>query len=304
MTQVEIVEVAARDGLQNDSAELPTGVKVELMARAAAAGIRRLEATSFVSPKAVPKMADAEAVMEQVRGRPELAGVTCIGLVVNERGVTRAASAGVQEVNAVVVASDTFSQRNQGATTAETLARLPDLIGAARQAGLRASVVIAASFGCPFEGEVPTGRLEEVAGAVVAAGPDEVALADTIGVAVPRDVTERLGMLRRLAGPGVRLRAHFHNTRNTAVACALAAVDAGVAALDSSLGGLGGCPFAPKATGNVATEDLAYALGRSGVDTGLDLGKLIDASHWLAGAVEHALPASVSRAGVFPPAGA
>lgn len=301
MTSVEIVEVSPRDGLQNDPADLPTEAKVELVARCVAAGVRRLEVTSFVSPRAVPKMADAEALMDQLRSRPDLDGVTLIGLVVNERGVARAVAAQVHEVNAVVVASDTFNRRNQGLPSSETLARLPDLIGAVRQAGLRASVTIGASFGCPFEGEIPLGRLEEVAAAVVAAGPHEVALADTIGVAVPIDVKERVAMLRSLAGQGMRLRAHFHNTRNTAVASALAAVDAGVEALDSSLGGLGGCPFAPKATGNVATEDLAYALGRSRVETGLDLEALIGSSQWLAQAVDHPLPASVSRAGGFPP---
>ena len=300
-TSIEIVEVAARDGLQNDPADLPTAVKVELIARAVAAGVRRLEATSFVSPKAVPKMADAEAVMEALRARADLRDVELIGLVVNERGVTRAAAAGVTEVNAVVVASDTFNRRNQGVATAETLARLPDLIGAVHAAGLRASVTIGASFGCPFEGEVPPGRLDEVAAAVAAAGPDEIALADTIGVAVPADVTMRFDRLRRLTGDGIRLRAHFHDTRNTGVANALAAVAAGVSALDSSLGGLGGCPFAPKATGNVATEDLVYALGRSGVVTGLDLDRLIGANAWLADAVGHPLPARVARAGVFPP---
>lgn len=303
MTAVTLVEVSPRDGLQNDPADLATEAKIELVARVAAAGARRVEVTSFVSPRAVPKMADAEAVVAGLRAR-RLTGVSLIGLVVNERGVARAAAAEVDEVNAVVVASDTFNRRNQGAPTAETLARLPDLVGAARAAGLGVSVTVGAAFGCPFEGEVPVGRLAEVVAAVAAAGPDEIALADTIGVAVPADVAERVPVARELVGPSLRLRAHFHDTRNTAVANALAAVGLGVEALDASLGGLGGCPFAPAATGNVATEDLVYALGRSGVAHGLDLAALIEASRWLGRAVGHDLPAVLPRAGPFPPVAA
>lgn len=300
MSAVGIVEVSPRDGLQNDPSDLATAAKVELVARVVAAGARRVEVTSFVSRAAVPKMADAEAVVAALRER-DLGGARLIGLVVNHRGVERAAAAGVDEVNAVVVATDTFNRRNQGVATSETLARLPELVGAAHAAGLAASVTVAAAFGCPFEGEVPLGRLAEVVAGVVAAGPDEVALADTIGVAVPPDVALRVPLVRELAGPDRPLRAHFHATRNTAIANALAAVETGVASLDASLGGLGGCPFAPAATGNVATEDLVYALGRSSVDHGLDLPALLEVSRWLAGAVGHGLPAALPRAGVFPP---
>jgi hydroxymethylglutaryl-CoA lyase len=297
---VELVEVAPRDGLQNDPADLPATAKVELVARVAAAGARRVEVASFVSPKAVPKMADAEAVVAGVRALG-LVGVSLIGLVVNERGVARAAAAGVDEVNAVVVATDTFNRRNQGVPTSETLARLPELLGAAHAAGMRASVTVAAAFGCPFEGEVAVGRLVEVVAAVAGAGPEEVALADSIGVAVPADVAMRIPAVREVIGSAVPLRAHFHDTRNTAVANALAAVDLGVTALDASLGGLGGCPFAPAATGNVPTEDLVYALTRSGVAHGLDLDSLVASSRWLEGAVGHRLPAALPRAGGFPP---
>lgn len=300
MRSVELVEVAARDGLQNDPAELTTAAKVELVARVVAAGARRVEVTSFVSPRAVPKMADAEAVVAGVAGLG-LSGVSLVGLVVNERGVARAGAAGVDEVNAVVVTTDTFNSANQGVPTSATLARLPDLVGAAHAAGMRASVTVAAAFGCPFEGEVPVGRLVEVVAAACDAGPDEVALADTIGVAVPADVAERFAAAREVTGSATPLRAHFHDTRNTGIANALAAVEAGVAALDASLGGLGGCPFAPAATGNVATEDLVYALTRSGVAHGLDLDRLLAASRWLAGAVGHALPAALPRARGFPP---
>jgi hydroxymethylglutaryl-CoA lyase len=301
VSTVEVVEVAARDGLQNDPSDLDSAAKVELIARVVAAGARRVEVASFVSAKAVPKMADAEEVVAGVADLG-LVGVSLIGLVVNERGVARAGIAGVDEINAVVVATDTFNRANQGVATSETLARLPDLLGAARAAGMRTSVTVAAAFGCPFEGEVTVSRLVEVVAATVAAGPDEIALADTIGVAVPADVAERVAAIRAVTGSGTALRAHFHDTRNTGIANALAAVGAGVTALDASLGGLGGCPFAPAATGNVATEDLVYALTRSGIAHGLDLDGLIAASRWMAGTLGHPLPAALPRAGGFPPA--
>lgn len=299
MSSVEIVEVSPRDGLQNDPASLSVSQKVRLVAEVVASGARRVEVTSFVSPRAVPKMADAEQVVGALRSSG-LAGVRLVGLVVNERGVARAASAKVDEVNVVVVATDTFSVKNQGAATADCVARLRDLVAAAHESSLGVSVTVGASFGCPFEGEVPMARLEHVLAGVAATRPEELCLADTIGVAVPKDVRSRLALAREVAGPGTRLRAHFHDTRNTAVANALAAVEEGVQALDASLGGLGGCPFAPKATGNLATEDLVYALGRSGVGTGMDLSRLIAASEWLAEVVGHPLGAKVSRAGAFP----
>jgi hydroxymethylglutaryl-CoA lyase len=296
--QVSIVEVSPRDGLQNDPSDPPTAVKVELITRAIAAGARRVEVASFVSPKAVPKMADAEAVLEGLRSQGDL-GASLIGLVVNERGVRRAAAAGVDEVNAVVVATDSFSRANQSMTTAQCLDSLSDLVGAAHDAGLPISVTISAAFGCAFEGEVPLGRVLDVAAAVAEAGPDEIALADTIGAAVPADVTARVSAVRPVVG-GVALRAHFHDTRNTGVANAFAAFEAGITTLDASLGGTGGCPFSPGATGNVATEDLVYLFERSGVDTGLSLVDLIVTSRWLAGELGHPLPGMLSRAGPFP----
>ena len=300
MTAIEIVEVSPRDGLQNDPSDMSTESKADLIVQLVSAGIRRVEVTSFVSPTAVPKMADAESLMTLLRGR-ELESARLMALVVNERGVARAAAAGVHEVNIVVVASDTFSWRNQGISADGMLDRLTGLVGAARDARMGASITVAAAFGCPFEGEISLGRLEETIGPVVAAQPDEIALADTIGVAVPTEVTERVGLLKHLAGPAIQLRAHFHDTRNTAIANAYAAIEAGVTALDTSLGGLGGCPFAPKATGNLATEDLAYALARSHVETGLDLPTILKISQWLAGVVDHPLPSRVARAGLFPP---
>ena len=295
---LNIVEVSPRDGLQNDPADAPVQVKVELILRCIAAGARRIEVASFVSPKAVPKMADAEQVLEGLRAAGPL-DASLIGLVVNERGVRRALAAGVDEVNAVVVVTDTFSRANQSTTTEQTLAALGDLIGASHSAGLPISVTLSAAFGCPFEGEVPLGRVVDVAAAVAALGPDEMALADTIGAAVPADVRERIPPVRDAIGD-VALRAHFHDTRNTGVANALAAYESGIGTLDASLGGAGGCPFAPGATGNVATEDLVYLFERSGITTRMSLDRLIDTSRWLSGELGHPLPAMLSRAGPFP----
>ena len=271
MNRVEICEVSPRDGLQNEDVLLSTADKVELVERAIRAGSRRIEVTSFVHPQRVPQMADAEAVMAAV---PRTDGVSYAGLIMNQRGLDRALAAAVDEVNIVVVATDTFCDRNQGMTTEQSVAHAVELVAAARSAGIRTTITIGAAFGCPFEGEVPLDRLESVIRGVVDAGPDELALADTIGVAVPSDVTERMGLARRLSG-GLPLRIHLHDTRHTGVANAIAAVAAGVAVLDASIGGMGGCPFAPNATGNVATEDLIYLFGRSGIDTGLDLAETV-----------------------------
>lgn len=302
LERVTVVEVGPRDGLQNDPAEVPTAMKAELISKVIEAGITRVEAVSFVSAKAVPKMADAESLIELLREREIAPRASLIGLVVNDRGVKRAVAAGVDEVNVVVVVSDTFSRRNQGMGTEESLDRLIDLAGDIRAAGLRMSVTLGASFGCPFEGEVPIGRLEEIVSRVGALAPDEIALADSIGVAVPADIGPRFAVAQRAAGPEVVMRAHFHNTRNTGIANAAFAVQAGVRVLDASLGGVGGCPFAPRATGNIATEDLAYLLERSGIATGPSLHALIDASHWFEEALNHPLPGMLAKAGPFPTA--
>ena len=294
---MQILEVAPRDGLQNEAVHLSTDDKVELVARAVAAGARRVEVTSFVHPRAVPQLADAEQVMAQVE---RVDGVSYAGLVMNERGLDRAVAAGVDEVDIVVVASDTFCQRNQNMTTWEACDTAAGLIARARTAGLFATVTIGASFGCPFEGEVPVARLREVVARVVDAGPDELALADTIGVAVPTQIIDRAGCAIEVAGPGIRSRLHLHDTRNTAVANAVAAFEVGVDTLDASIGGAGGCPFAPNATGNVATEDLAYLFSRMGVDTGLDLDALIGSAQWLEERLGKRLPSALARAGGFP----
>jgi hydroxymethylglutaryl-CoA lyase len=297
LSRIEIVEVGPRDGLQNEKVQFSTENKVALIERLIAAGARRIEAVSFVNPKRVPQMADAEAVMAAV---PRRADVKYIGLVMNARGFERALACGVDEVNCVVVASDTFNRRNQGVGTDDSIKTLGEIAAAARGANMPLSVVVAAAFGCPFEGEMPIGRLVDVLGKIAEHAPREVALADTIGVGAPNEVTERFAAVKRLM-PEAVLRAHFHNTRNTGLANAYSAVAAGVTALDASVGGMGGCPFAPAATGNIPTEDLCYMLERMGVDTGLSVPALIEVSRWLEAQLGRGVPALLGRAGVFPP---
>ena len=295
---VTIVEVAPRDGLQNDPALLSTAQKIDLINRCIAAGVQRIEVASFVNPKRVPQMADAEAVIAGL-GRDQPASY--IGLVLNERGFTRAAQTALQEINLVVMVTDEFSQRNQGMSTHDAIATVAAVTPAAHAAGLKTSVTMSASFGCPYTGEVPVSLVADIAGQLAATGVDEIAIADTIGVAVPRDVLTRVAAVQgAVATQPVGLRVHVHNTRNTGYASALAAYEAGVGVLDSSLGGIGGCPFAPNATGNIATEDLVFALERSGVDTGLDLDELCRASEWLAGVLDRPVPSLLPKAGPFP----
>jgi hydroxymethylglutaryl-CoA lyase len=243
-------------------------------------------------------MADAEDVASRLG---EIPGLQAIGLVLNEKGFDRAVAAGLSEINAVVVATDTFGQANQGQTTQVGVEAWTRIAERARRHGVRTGVTVAAAFGCPFEGEVSLSRLRDVVNAVAAVGPDELALADTIGVAVPADVEERLGLARELA-PGIRLRCHFHNTRNTGLANAIAAVNFGVDALDASTGGIGGCPFAPAATGNIPTEDLLYLLDRSGVRTGVDTERVTATARRTAELLGTQVPGLLSRAGSFPPA--
>lgn len=296
-TEVEILEVSPRDGLQNEKAILSTEDKVELVERAVRAGARRVEVTSFVNPSRVPQMADADEVMAAL---PRADGVKYAGLVMNRRGLERALKADVDEIDVVVVATDTFCQRNQGMSTAQACDTAAELVDEAQAAGVFSTVTIGASFGCPFEGEVALDRLREVVQRAVDAGPDELALADTIGVAVPSDVSARLALAREVAGPDLPLRLHLHDTRHTGVANAVAAVEAGVRTLDASIGGAGGCPFAPNATGNVATEDLVYLFDRMGVTTGFDLGAVTDTAGWLEERLGKQLPGALARAGGFP----
>lgn len=295
--EVEILEVSPRDGLQNESTILSTEDKVELVERAVRAGARRIEVTSFVNPARVPQMADADEVMSAL---PRFESVRYAGLVMNRRGLERALKGRVDEIDVVVVATDTFCQRNQGTTTAQACDTAADLVREARSAGVFATVTVGASFGCPFEGEVPLERLREVIARALDAAPDELALADTIGVAVPSEVTERLALAGELAGPDVPLRLHLHDTRHTGVANAVAAVASGVATLDASIGGAGGCPFAPNATGNVATEDLVYLFNRMGISTGYDLASVTDTVGWLEERLRKQLPGALARSGGFP----
>jgi hydroxymethylglutaryl-CoA lyase len=293
---IGIVEVGPRDGLQNEAASVPTPVKLEFIRRALDAGIRRIEVASFVSPRRVPQMADAEAIFAGLKRR---ADVSYVGLVLNRAGFDRAAAAGCREIGMVVFTTDEFSRRNQGATRAESIHTWRDIASAARAAGIRAQVTISAAFGCPFEGEVPVSRVVDIAREVAEAAPFEIAIADTIGVGVPGQVAEIFGRLAE-ALPGMALRGHFHNTRNTGLANAYAAVMAGAVVLDSSLGGLGGCPFAPAATGNIPTEDLVYMLGRMGIETGVDLGRAIETARWVEQHVGHPVPGMLAKAGPFP----
>lgn len=294
--KIKLVEVGPRDGLQSQSVILPTSVKVGLVERLVAAGVRRLEVASFVNTQKVPQMADAEALFAALPARPD---VSYVGLVLNRRGFERARAAGCREVGMVVVASDTFNRRNQGVGTEESIAAWLDIAALARAEGIAANVTIAAAFGCPFEGEVNPGRVVDIAGRVARGAPVDLAIADTVGVAVPTQVTDLLGRLHD-AVPGLPLRAHFHNTRNVGIANAYAAVQAGVQSLDASVGGIGGCPFAPAATGNIPSEDLLYMLERMGIDTGVSIPAMIDTSQWLETVIGSAMPGMVMKAGMFP----
>jgi hydroxymethylglutaryl-CoA lyase len=297
--EVNIVEVSPRDGLQNEAVVLPTEAKVELIGRLVAAGARRVEAVSFAHPRLVPAMADAEAVMERV---PRNDGVAYAGLVLNRRGLDRALAAGVDEVNMVVCVSETFNRRNQNASTEESMQAAAEVLGRARSAGLFTTLTLATSFGCPFEGEVDPERVVELAARGAAAGAQELCLADTIGVGVPSQVRDLAARVRDAVGPSPPLRFHFHNTRNTGFANAVAAVELGATVLDASAGGIGGCPFAPRATGNIATDDLVFLLERMGLHTGFDLQSLLPTAAFLGARLGHEVPALLPRAGNFPPA--
>ena len=294
---VELVEVGPRDGLQNEAAIVSTANKLELIRRAIDYGTRRIEVTSFVNPKKVPQLADAEELVAML---PERDDVTYIGLVLNRRGAERALATGrIDELGAVCVTSDSFGIRNQGQSSDESLAAATEIVALAQEAGRSGQITIATAFGCPFEGRVAIDRVVEMAKRAADARPREIALADTIGVGVSAQVSEMVGRVREAVGD-LPVRAHFHNTRGTGIANVWAAVKEGAATVDASLGGLGGCPFAPGAAGNVATEDVVYMLERSGVATGVDLSKIVEAAGWLSGVMGRPLPAMVSKAPAFP----
>jgi hydroxymethylglutaryl-CoA lyase/(R)-citramalyl-CoA lyase len=289
---VTICDVGPRDGLQNQERTLAPEVRAELVNRLAAAGLRRIEAVSFVSPKLVPQMAGAEEVVARIERRD---GVVYAGLALNERGYERLVAAGLDEVHFAFAATETFNRRNQNATVDESLAAAERIAGRAREDGVRATVTIGVAFGCPFEGTVDPGRVADLAERL-ASSFDEVVFADTVGVAVPREVKALLGRARL---PGTTIGVHLHNTRNTGYANALAALEAGATVLDASVGGIGGCPFAPRATGNIGTEDLVYILHGEGIETGIDLAALIGVAEWLESVLQRQLEGYVYRAGTL-----
>ena len=286
-------EVGPRDGLQNEEQTLPPETRAELVDRLAAAGLKRIEAASFVNPERVPQMAGAEEVVSSLE---RLDGVVYSGLALNARGYERLRAAGLDEVSFAVAATESFSRRNAGTSVDAALADAERVVESAREDGIRSSLTISVAFGCPFEGRVDPHRVVEIAERLAATEPDELVLADTIGVATPRPVK---ALVERVLALGKPVGGHFHNTRNTGFANAYAALEAGALSLDASVGGLGGCPFAPKATGNVATEDLVYLLEGEGVETGVDLEALIAVSEWLEQLLGRQLEGYLYRAGPF-----
>jgi hydroxymethylglutaryl-CoA lyase len=294
---IEIVEVGPRDGLQNEKAILEVADKRDFIRRLEACGARRIEAVSFVNERRVPQMAGAEAIMAEL---PHAPGRSRIGLVLNERGWDRAVAAQVDEANVVVCVTDGFGIRNQGAPVKDQMAALAAIV--ARQGaegGPPVSVTFSVAFGCPFDGEVSEDEVVALAREAAGLGLAEIALADTIGVADPWTVRRRIEAVRKVA-PDAQLRMHFHDTRNTGLANAFASVEAGVSVLDASCGGLGGCPFAPAATGNIATEDLVYMLERAGYETSYDLAGLTEAGRWIGERIGKPPISALSRAGGFP----
>ncbi len=291
--KVTICDVGPRDGLQNEAKVLPPETRAELVNRLAGAGLPRIETVSFVNPARVPQMAGAEEVVEAIERED---GVVYAGLALNEKGYDRLAATGLDEVHYAFAATDTFNQRNQGATVAESVEAAKRIVQRAHDDGIRATVTIGVAFGCAFEGAVDPARVLGLAEELTSA--DEIVFADTVGVGVPRQVRELVG---KATGLGVPVGVHLHNTRNTGIANAYAALESGATVLDASVGGIGGCPFAPRATGNIATEDLVYMLSGEGVETGIDLDALISVAEWLEGVLERQLPGQVYRAGNFAP---
>ena len=293
-TRVTVYEVGPRDGLQNEPDVLAPEIRVELVRRLVAAGVEAVEVASFVDPRRVPQMAGAEEVVAALGRAP---GVVYAGLALNERGFERLIEAGLDEVRFAFGVTESFNQLNQGATVEDSVETAALIVARSRETGLRTAVTLSVAFGCPFEGRVESARVLELAERVAALSPDAILLADTIGVASPSEVRK---LIARTSELGVTVGGHFHNTRNTAYANALAALDSGASMLDASVGGLGGCPFAPQATGNIATEDLLYLLHREGFDTGIDLDGLIEISGWLESILGRQLEGQLYRAGSFP----
>ena len=289
-----LYDVGPRDGLQNEPEVLEIGVRAELVRRLAEAGVPGIEVASFVDARRVPQMAGAEDVVAAVGPCP---GPIKAGLALNERGYERLLATGLDEVRFAFGVTETFNQRNQGAAVEESVVAARRIASRARGDGLRCTVTLSVAFGCPFEGEVDADHVVAIAERVADVEPDAIVLADTIGVASPRAVGSLTSSVAALGHP---VGGHFHNTRNTGYANALAALDRGASVLDASIGGLGGCPFAPNATGNIATEDLVYLLEREGVTTGIDVDRLIATSEWLSELLGRRLEGQLYRAGPFP----
>ncbi len=292
----QVVEVSPRDGLQNEAVPFATRTKVLLIEACVAAGVDRIEAVSFVHPKLVPQMADAEAVFEALSSE---AKARAIGLVLNRRGLERSQLAGVPEINVVVAASEGFAEANQGASRAALVEEACSIIEDARSSGQRASATISVAFGCPFDGEIDPSTVVDIAAKLASVRPIEIALGDTIGAAVPPQVKLLVGLVSEAIAP-LPVRIHLHNTRNSGIANAWAALEAGVRIFDASMGGIGGCPFAPKATGNIATEDLVWMATRSGYDCNVDLSKTATIKTMLEDRLGRRVPSMVAQAGPFP----
>ncbi|MFP5245663.1 MAG: hydroxymethylglutaryl-CoA lyase [Thermoanaerobaculia bacterium] len=291
---VRIVEVGPRDGLQNAKVTIPTQAKVSFITALGDAGLRVIEAGAFVSPKWVPQMADTAEVYAEI---PKDPGVDYPVLVPNMRGLERAIEAGVKSVSIFTAASDTFNQRNINMTIDESFENYAPVVHRARQEGMRVRGYVSTAFGCPYENEVAPEKVLEVCARLLDLGCYEVSVGDTIGVGTPMQVQGVIGMLRQVI-PASKLAMHFHDTRGTALANTLAALEMGITTFDSSAGGLGGCPYAPGASGNMATEDLVYMLDRMGIDTGVDLNLLVQASTIIAPYLDHPLPGRYLQAAI------
>ena len=296
MNKVSILEVGPRDGLQSEPEIMPTEIKKEFIVRTVDAGIKKIEVTSFVHPKKVPQMADAEKLVESL---PDYDDVSYIGLIMNQKGFERAKNCGIQEVGMVIVSTDTYNMRNQGVTTQQSIDNWLEIASEAQSAGIKTNVVIACAFGCPYEGEVDPEKIVEIAEKALQGSPDILGLADSVGVAVPNQVKNVFSLIKEL-NPDIPLRTHLHNTRNTGLANAAAAIDSGVSIIDASTGGIGGCPFAPKATGNIPTDDLLYMLDRSNIETDVNLNDVVQTTQWLEEILDRNVPAMVPKAGIFP----
>ena len=292
---VTICDVGPRDGLQSQPVVLAPAVRAELVDMLAAAGLPRIEAASFVSPKHVPQMAGAEDVVAAIERRD---GVVYAGLALNEQGYDRLRETGLDEMHFAFAATEEFNRRNARASVEESVVDAERIVERAKADGIRSTVTIGVAFGCPFEGAVDPGRVAELAARLASAGADEITVADTVSVGVPRQVRDLVG---RLAPLGVPVGIHLHNTRNLGFANAYAALGAGAVVFDASVGGIGGCPYAPRATGNIATEDLVYLFHGEGVETGVDLDALITVAQWLESQLGRELEGQVYKAGAFAP---